>query len=75
MKRPPAPQDLDAMETEVAACIARLRDQHAEITAVLLECAGFPMVAAEVRCRAKLPVYEITHLCRMLIDSVVRKSP
>lgn len=70
LKRPPPPTDVAAVETDVAACIARLRAVHPEIAAVLFECAGFPVVAPTIRRIAKLPVYDITTLCRTMLASV-----
>ncbi|MBT1517158.1 hypothetical protein KIP88_43215 [Bradyrhizobium sp. SRL28] len=70
LKRPPPPTDVAAVETEVAACVARLRDAHPEIASILFECAAFPIVAPAIRRIAKLPVYDITDLCRMTMASV-----
>lgn len=70
LKRPAPPIDVAAIETDVAACIARLRAAHPEIGGILLECAAFPMVAPAIRRIVKLPVYDITDLCRMTMSSV-----
>ncbi|MDF0498632.1 hypothetical protein [Bradyrhizobium yuanmingense] len=70
LKRPAPPVDVAAIEADVTACVVRLRAAHPEIAAILLECAGFPMVALAVRRMAKLPVYDITDLCRMAMASV-----
>lgn len=70
LKRPPPPVDIDAIEVDVAACVARLRAANPEIAAILLECAAFPMVAPAIRHIAKLPVYDITDLCRMTLASL-----
>ncbi|MBR1164795.1 hypothetical protein JQ569_37135 [Bradyrhizobium elkanii] len=70
LKRPPPPIDVAAMEADVAACIDRLRAAHPEIASILLECAGFPMVATAIRSTVKLPVYDITDLCRMTMASI-----
>lgn len=58
------------IETDIDACIARLRTAHPEIGAVLFECTFFPMVAPAIRLATKLPVYDITTLCRLTLDSV-----
>lgn len=71
MKRPPPPLDVDAIETDVAACIARIRSQHPEIGAILFECVGFPMVAPAMRRLTGLPIYDITTLCQMTLSAVV----
>ncbi|WP_245284332.1 hypothetical protein [Bradyrhizobium sp. WSM2254] len=70
LKRPAPPIDVAAIEADVAACIARLRDKHPEISVILFECAGFSMVASSIRRVTKLPVYYITDLCRMTMASV-----
>lgn len=70
LKRPAPPIDVAAIETDVAACVARLRAAHPEIAAILFECAAFPMVAPAIRRIAKLPVYDITDLCRMTMASM-----
>ncbi|WP_027546702.1 hypothetical protein [Bradyrhizobium sp. WSM2254] len=70
LKRPAPPLDVAAIETDVAACIARLRSAHPEIATILFECAAFPIVAPAIRRIAKLPVYSITDLCRMTMASI-----
>lgn len=70
LKRPAPPLDIAAMESDVAGCITRLRTAHPEIATVLFECAGFPIIAPSIRRMAKLPVYDITDLCRMTMASI-----
>ncbi|MER8480796.1 hypothetical protein [Mesorhizobium sp. M1163] len=70
LKIPAPPTDVVAMEADVGACITSLRAAHPEIAAILFECAGFPVVAPEIRRLTKLPVYDITSLCRMMIASI-----
>lgn len=70
LKRPAPPVDIAAIERDVAACVARLREAHPEIAILLFECAGFPLVAAAIRRISKLPVYDITSLCRLTIASL-----
>ncbi len=70
LKRPTPPIDVGAIEADVAACIARLRAEHPAIAAILFECAAFPMVAQAIRRIAKLPIYDITDLCRITMASV-----
>ncbi|UPJ76883.1 hypothetical protein IVB19_39090 (plasmid) [Bradyrhizobium sp. 187] len=72
LKRPPPPIDVASIESGVGARIRSLRDAHPEIVAILFECAAFPMVAPAIRRHAKLPVYDITDLCRLMIASVAR---
>ncbi|MFB9984531.1 hypothetical protein ACFSQQ_39345 [Mesorhizobium kowhaii] len=70
LKMPAPPTDVAAMEVDVGACIAKLRAAHPEIAAILFECAGFPVVAPAIRRLTKLPVYDITILCRMMVASI-----
>ncbi|UCI31813.1 hypothetical protein [Mesorhizobium sp. B4-1-4] len=70
LKHPAPPTDVDAMEMDVGACIARLRTAHPAIAAILFECAGFPLVAPAIRRRTKLPVYDIIGVRRMIMASV-----
>ncbi|MFK4380878.1 hypothetical protein [Bradyrhizobium sp. USDA 223] len=70
LKRPAPPVDVAAIEADVTACVLRLRAAHPEIAAILLECAGFPMAAPAIRRMARLPVYDITDVCRITMASV-----
>ncbi|MCC8942291.1 hypothetical protein H8A99_39265 [Bradyrhizobium sp. Arg68] len=70
IKRPLPPTDVEAIENDVRACITRLRTLHPEIAAILLECTAFPLAAPALRRTEKLPVYDITDLCRMTIASL-----
>jgi hypothetical protein len=70
LKRPAPPIDVAAIETDVGACLTRLRAQHPEIAVILFECAGFPPIAPAIRRLANLPVYDITSLCRLTMASV-----
>nr|WP_247766872.1 hypothetical protein [Bradyrhizobium sp. 172] len=70
LKRPPPPTDIAAIENDVAACTARLRIAHPEIAIILFECAAFPLVAPAIRHITKLPVYDITDLCRLTMASI-----
>lgn len=70
LKRPAPPADVVAIETDVAACVARLRAAHPEITVILFECAAFPMVTPALRRITGLPIYDINTLCRLTFASV-----
>lgn len=69
-KRPAPPLDVAAIEVDLTACVGRLRSAHPEIAAILFECTGFPIVAQAIRRITKLPVYDITLLCRTMMASV-----
>lgn len=70
LKVPLPPTDVEAVEADVSARIAKLREEHPEIATILFECAAFPTVAAPIRAMAKLPLYDITDLCRITMASV-----
>ncbi|KRR08025.1 hypothetical protein CQ10_41730 [Bradyrhizobium valentinum] len=70
LKRPAPTIDVAAIETDLVACVMRLRAINPEIAAILFECAAFPMVAPAIRRIAALPVYDITDLCRLTIASI-----
>lgn len=70
MKLPPVPTEIADIETDVAACVARLRTAHPEIEAILFECTAFPIVTQAIRRVTGLPIYDILTLCRMTFSSV-----
>nr|WP_247493179.1 hypothetical protein [Bradyrhizobium sp. 142] len=70
LKRPPPPVDAAAIEKDVAACTERLRIAHPDISIILFECAAFPLVSSAIRRLTKLPVYDITDLCRLTMASI-----
>ncbi|MCK1528351.1 hypothetical protein IVB15_11555 [Bradyrhizobium sp. 182] len=69
-KRPAPPVDYAAIETDLSACIQRLRSAHSEIAAILFECTAFPVVAPTIRRRTEVPIYDITDLCRLTMASL-----
>lgn len=70
MKRPPLSTDDADIETDVVACVTRLWAAHPEIAALLFECTAFPRVTPAIRRITRLPIYDITTLCRMTFSSV-----
>ncbi|ESY90379.1 hypothetical protein [Mesorhizobium sp. LNHC229A00] len=70
MQRPPSATDIAVMREEVCTRTDQLREKHPEIGAVLLECTMFPRLAQSVRRNTGLPVFDITTLCRTLMESV-----
>ncbi|WOH57658.1 hypothetical protein [Bradyrhizobium sp. BWC-3-1] len=70
MQRPPVPTDIADIETDVAACVARLVHAHPNIGAFLFECTGFPMVTAAIRRAVRQPIYDVVDLCRITLASV-----
>lgn len=70
MKRPPVRTDLRVLREDVCSRVEQLREKHPEIKALLLECTMFPRVARSLRESTGLPVYDITTVCRILMESV-----
>lgn len=70
MMRPPLPTDVVDIEIDVAACVARLRAAHPKIAAILFECTAFPLVTPAIRNILRLPIYDITTLCRLTFASI-----
>ncbi|OHV78907.1 hypothetical protein [Ensifer sp. LCM 4579] len=67
---PPQPTDIADIETEIAACVARLRAANPEIAALLFSCTLFPPATPMIRRTTGLPVYDITTICRMTLQSI-----
>ncbi|MER9482860.1 hypothetical protein NKI74_26325 [Mesorhizobium sp. M0494] len=70
LMRPPIPTDVADIETEIAACVTRLRAAHPEIAALLFECTGFPCVTPAIRRGTGLPIYDIRGLLRLTLASL-----
>lgn len=62
MMRPTQPTSVTEIEADVAACVARLRDVHPEIAAILFECTMFPMITPAIRRVTGLPIYDTATL-------------
>nr|WP_314876406.1 hypothetical protein [uncultured Pseudomonas sp.] len=67
MKRPPPPIDVASIETDVLACISKIRSDNTDVSCILLECAAFPLIAAAVRRQNDIPVYDIVSLCKLAL--------
>ncbi|ESX66367.1 hypothetical protein X757_31810 [Mesorhizobium sp. LSHC414A00] len=72
LMRPPVVTDVADIEMEVANCVAELRAAHPEVAALLFECTALPYVTLSIRRSTGLPVYDITDLCRLTLESVSR---
>ncbi|MFC3320560.1 hypothetical protein [Mesorhizobium cantuariense] len=70
MTRPPRPTSVAEIESDVAACVLRLREAHPEIAALLFECTMFPMVTPAIRRITGLPIYDTATLYRMTFAAV-----
>ncbi|VIO70059.1 hypothetical protein CI1B_29310 [Bradyrhizobium ivorense] len=55
---------------DVLTAITLLRKRHDDIEVLLFECAGFPVVAQEVRKRTGLPVYDAVSNAKLLMDGL-----
>jgi len=67
LARPFLQTSLEQIEREVETCIEQLRANHPEIALLLFECTGLACVATASRYKSKLPVYDITNLCRLTL--------
>ncbi|MBB4388470.1 hypothetical protein GGE61_004815 [Rhizobium leguminosarum] len=74
IQRPPVATELAVLEEDVCERVRALRADFPAIGAVLLECTMFPRVSPVVRQFTGLPVYDVTTLCRMLIEVVGSRS-
>ncbi|PBB29689.1 hypothetical protein CK221_29420 [Mesorhizobium sp. WSM3868] len=70
MMDPPQPTELRDIEEDVAGCIEQLRAAHPEIGAVVVTCTGLPIAMPAIRRATALPVYDITTICRLTLESV-----
>ncbi|TFV36624.1 hypothetical protein E4K65_44795 [Bradyrhizobium niftali] len=72
LQRPPPYTETADIQADTIACVTRLRQSYPDIVAILLECTALPAVAPEVRRLTKLPVYDITDLCRLTMASIAQ---
>lgn len=70
MQRPPPRTEVAEIEQDVISCVLRLRAANPDIAAILLECTAFPLAAPAIRRMTRLPIYDITTVCRMTMASV-----
>lgn len=60
---------LPVVESEVTAAAEKLKSEHRDIAAFVLNCSGFSCVAPSIRRTTGLPAYDLTALCRMTMAS------
>lgn len=70
LKRPPLTTEVSDIEADVVACVTRVQSAHPDVAAVLFECTAFPCVTSTIRRLTRLPVYDVTMLCRLVVASV-----
>jgi hypothetical protein len=77
MSRPDAPITPAQIEDDLLVAIASLRKREPSLSALVLECAGFPVAAPKLREVTRLPVYDVTSLANLLMAGVwqPRKEP
>jgi hypothetical protein len=69
--RKPQPGITHAMlARDVMAAARRVLDAHADVHAIIFECAVFPIVADHVRAATGLPVFDYVNLANILAESV-----
>ncbi|AVA24257.1 hypothetical protein [Rhizobium sp. NXC24] len=74
LARPFVRTELDQIEREVGDRITQLRAEHPNIAMVLFECTGFPVVANALRRKTRLPIYDITDLCKLTLATVSARA-
>lgn len=65
--------DVKQVEDETLGVIDRLISEHRNLGAILLECSLLPPYAAAVQKAANLPVFDFTHLIKLIHDAALRK--
>lgn len=72
--RQPASFDQATVERAVSERAASLAAEHADLSAIILECGNLPPYAASVRAATSLPVFHIVHAANALVQTVARPS-
>lgn len=70
MSRPDAPITPAQVEEDLLVAISSLRKRELSLSALVLECAGFPVAAPRLREVTALPVYDVTSLASLLMAGV-----
>ncbi|WP_271611808.1 hypothetical protein [Bradyrhizobium sp. CCBAU 21362] len=68
MSRPENDYTIPQLANDVLSTATRLAEQYKDLDALLFECAGFPLVAQEVRKRTGLPVYDAVTNANLLMS-------
>lgn len=61
------------VEEETVSVAQRLASEHDDLGAILLECSLLPPYAAAVQKAVQLPVFDFTHLIKLMHDAVLRQ--
>jgi hypothetical protein len=65
--------DFSKVEDEVVSVAQRLASENSDLGAILLECSLLPPYAAAIQKAVNLPVFDFTHLIKLMHDAVVRE--
>lgn len=65
--------DVRQVEEETLGVVERLLGEHDDLGALLLECSLLPPYAAAVQTVSALPVFDFTHLIKLMHDAVLRE--
>ena len=65
--------DFDRVEDEVVSVAQRLVSENDDLGAILLECSLLPPYAAAIQKAVNLPVFDFTHLIKLMHDAALRE--
>ncbi|HEY6631858.1 MAG TPA: aspartate/glutamate racemase family protein [Rhizobiaceae bacterium] len=65
--------DFSRVEDEAVSVAQRLVSENPDLGAILLECSLLPPYAAAIQRAANLPVFDFTHLIKLMHDAMVRE--
>lgn len=65
--------DFSKVEDEVVSVAQRIASENSDLGAILLECSLLPPYAAAIQKAVNLPVFDFTHLIKLMHDAVVRE--
>jgi Asp/Glu/hydantoin racemase len=66
--------DVEKSQRDLVRVARRMKEEHPEVGAIVLECTNMPPYAAAIQREVKLPVFDIYTLVNMVYLAVVRKE-
>jgi Asp/Glu/hydantoin racemase len=66
--------DVEQSQKDLIRIARRLKEDHPEVGAIVLECTNMPPYAAAIQREVGLPVFDIHTLVNMVYHAVVRKE-
>jgi Asp/Glu/hydantoin racemase len=66
--------DIDRSQRDLVRVARRMKEEHPEVGAIVLECTNMPPYAAAIQREVNLPVFDIYTLVNMVYLAVVRKE-